>query len=337
MAHRTIQAQTSNTEPQQRSEASTPGESSSGIAEPASAVGPALIKTSRRHGTGPRTREGKEKSKKNATKHGIFSSVIVLDGESRSEYQSLLNGLRAAYQPEGTLEEVLVEKLATLLWRTRRLLHAEAGEIAKGVQSVQFIERDLAERQDSSARELASFSSLAGDGLVQKKSNPRILEHCLLLLQRLCVRLEEEGALDLDRDANDLKTIYGRADPNLTENTFFEEYITWYGVSTLPEKERQSKSLPSPAQCCKYVLLALRNEIHRLRDYGKTEVAVAAEKARVEVLRRSIPEGPGLEHLLRYETSLDRGIDRTLSQLERQQRMRRGQPVAPRIDVSLTP
>jgi hypothetical protein len=48
----------------------------------------ALARTS----TGPRTAMGKERSKRNALKHGIFSKVIVLEGESLAEYGSLLEG-----------------------------------------------------------------------------------------------------------------------------------------------------------------------------------------------------------------------------------------------------
>jgi hypothetical protein len=33
--------------------------------------------------TGPRTQLGKQRSKHNARKHGIFSSAVVLEGESR--------------------------------------------------------------------------------------------------------------------------------------------------------------------------------------------------------------------------------------------------------------
>jgi len=49
---------------------------------------------------------------------------------------------------------------------------------------------------------------------------------------------------------------------------------------------------------------------------------------------RNVPDGPGLDRLLRYEASLERSFDRTLSQLERLQRMRLGQPVLPKLEVS---
>jgi len=48
---------------------------------------------------------------------------------------------------------------------------------------------------------------------------------------------------------------------------------------------------------------------------------------------RNVPDGPGLDRLLRYEASLERSFDRTLSQLERLQRMRLGQPVLPKLEV----
>ncbi len=43
-----------------------------------------------------------------------------------------------------------------------------------------------------------------------------------------------------------------------------------------------------------------------------------------------------LDRLLRYEASLDRAFDRTLNQLERLQRMRRGQAVPPLVRVELS-
>lgn len=78
-----------------------------------------------RQATGPRTQQGKNKTKYNALKQGIFSKVAVLKGESRAEFDVLLNGLRDYFQPEGTFEEIWVERLASLLWRERRLVVAD--------------------------------------------------------------------------------------------------------------------------------------------------------------------------------------------------------------------
>ena len=53
-----------------------------------------------------------------------------------------------------------------------------------------------------------------------------------------------------------------------------------------------------------------------------------------EVLCHNVPDTPTLDRLLRYEASLDRSFDRTLTQLERLQRMRLGQSVLPKLEVS---
>ena len=42
------------------------------------------------------------------------------------------------------------------------------------------------------------------------------------------------------------------------------------------------------------------------------------------------------DHLLRYETHLSREIDRILNRLERLQRMRKGQPLPPQVDVKIS-
>jgi len=84
-----------------------------------------------RRATGPRTLQGKERSKFNARKHGLFSKAVLLQDESRAGYGALLNGLMENLQPQGKLEIVLVENLATLLWRKRRLLQVETAETEK--------------------------------------------------------------------------------------------------------------------------------------------------------------------------------------------------------------
>ena len=65
--------------------------------------------------TGPRTLAGKKKSRVNAIKHGIFAAGIIPSRESESDYLQIVEDLSASIQPEGRLEELLVEKLAMLI------------------------------------------------------------------------------------------------------------------------------------------------------------------------------------------------------------------------------
>ncbi len=92
--------------------------------------------------TGPRTEQGKQRASRNATKHGIFSEAIILKDESRTEYDRLMASLWEALRPEGALEELLVEKLATNTWRQRRLFLAESAEIRMNMEFVEWDQRN---------------------------------------------------------------------------------------------------------------------------------------------------------------------------------------------------
>lgn len=75
--------------------------------------------------TGPRSEEGKAASSRNALKHGVLSDVVVAQGEDGNLYRDLLDGLFQEFNPQTPLQENLVERLALLLWRERRLSATE--------------------------------------------------------------------------------------------------------------------------------------------------------------------------------------------------------------------
>lgn len=85
--------------------------------------------------TGPRTAEGKDRSRLNALKHGLRAEhVVVLKGpdpENPEEFDALQEGLLADRQPCGVLEQMLVERLAVGFWRLRRAYRFEAESIAQ--------------------------------------------------------------------------------------------------------------------------------------------------------------------------------------------------------------
>ena len=67
-----------------------------------------------------------ETTRFNALGHGVLSRHTVLPWEDRSEYERLLDALAAEHAPDGPTEEHLVEELAGIIWRKRRLRMAEA-------------------------------------------------------------------------------------------------------------------------------------------------------------------------------------------------------------------
>ena len=77
--------------------------------------------------TGPRTPEGKGRSRLNALRHGLTSDVVVIGLESAGEYQEFESSISAEYQPITAIEQVLVNRLASLLWRLRRSAKIETG------------------------------------------------------------------------------------------------------------------------------------------------------------------------------------------------------------------
>jgi hypothetical protein len=69
---------------------------------------------------------GYEATRFNALRHGLLSRYTVLPWERKGPYNSLVAALVAEYAPQGPTEEHLVEELAGVMWRKRRLRLAEA-------------------------------------------------------------------------------------------------------------------------------------------------------------------------------------------------------------------
>ena len=76
--------------------------------------------------TGPTTSEGKTAVRHNALKHGLLAKDVLLRGEDEDELRALGERMVAELQPEGELEEQLVEQIVADRWRLRRLHRVEA-------------------------------------------------------------------------------------------------------------------------------------------------------------------------------------------------------------------
>ena len=80
--------------------------------------------------SGPRTLEGKAKSRWNAMRHGILAQAVIPPAlepvESRTAFDDLLASLRAECAPATVAEGALVEMIAVTYWRLGRLLRTEA-------------------------------------------------------------------------------------------------------------------------------------------------------------------------------------------------------------------
>ena len=86
--------------------------------------------------TGPRTQRGKNNSKFNAVKNGLFAENVVIpscDGEDRwdggpkKQFARLLGSLQEEYKPQGLSELSWVGLMAECMWKLRRVSRSERG------------------------------------------------------------------------------------------------------------------------------------------------------------------------------------------------------------------
>jgi hypothetical protein len=277
--------------------------------------------------TGPRTEVGKRTSSKNAVKFGIFSQATLLKNESQTDYKRLLDGLWDALQPEGKLEELLVEKLAIISWRYQRFLVAESAEIRKKTEFSELIGQA---QQTGSTVGLSQYNPL-----ISRLNNFDDFELCTGLLDELRQNIKTNG-FNESHDSRILKTIYGDPDNAHTGRTLQDEYVAWLLTAQLTEEVRAREQCSSPEQCKQIILREIGTEIKRIKQDQQNQESMKSEQKKVEILRQNVPDHGVLARLLRYETSLERAFDRTLTQLERLQRMRRGQPLPPQLDIKIS-
>src|SRR5215213_3069557 len=82
-------------------------------------------------GGGPRTEEGKEVVRWNATRHGIRSPAPVVPGvEKQEDWEEYRDGMLEDLGPSGSLELALAERVALLSWRLHRVTRYETESIA---------------------------------------------------------------------------------------------------------------------------------------------------------------------------------------------------------------
>ena len=238
----------------------------------------------------------------NAMKHGILSRYTVLSHEDGDEYQALLSALVEEHQPAGATEAYLVDELAAIIWRKRRVLQAEGANINLGLKSV--------------ARDAASVIPAAAPfefGLSGKGTDLRDL-----------VGMTPEEIAERQRDAeHDLETTrkvaailrrgsanaYGKALRALPPDSrdWWQQYV------------EEEKYPPTAAGLADFI-----------RDHLEPACLSIEKEARHHEAIQAQTLGEGLqvhrlENLTRYETHLDRKFERTLAMLVKLKELRAGQ------------
>ena len=108
------------------------------------------------HSTGPKTPEGKAAVRHNALRHGLLARDVVLPEEDLDAFEDLLNQVRADLSPVGPIEELLVDRVVSFMWRLGRSVRAETALFDWRVRELQ-VSR-LAAQVRSHESTLADFS-----------------------------------------------------------------------------------------------------------------------------------------------------------------------------------
>ncbi len=253
---------------------------------------------------------GTEITRFNALRHGVLSRYTVLPWESVDEYQALVASLVAEHRPQGPTEEHLVEELAGVLWRKRRLRLAEAAAHRRG------LENSFSEYRHTAKAALAHIAKV--------KMSVDISE---------AVRITPADSKEELRDLDDDEAMTRRALEILDSqrNDAYEAALTelrddtqgwWADTLKLEADELEEDEEAATA------------DVAGLRGFIEEKVLPWFEERREEIGRRPLLRDQALgesldpeklERLGRYEVHLDRKLERMLSMLFRLKELRRVQ------------
>ena len=266
-----------------------------------------------RRSTGPKTPQGKARSRLNALQHGLLAREAVLQGfwikESPRELEALHRQFWRQCAPVGALEEMLVEQIVTCCWRKRRVLRAESGEIAQSVGE------GVCERRRHRAGQRARFEETRGMlGESKLKMSTAGLDYMTETLEAVCADIVATGKLTGAMRAELIRVFGVDPDGAAVELAMLEKW-----------RQNNPERLKAAALKAKYEEDVLGFIAGRLELYGYLRAAVEVQERTEEEERRRasvLPSGESVERILRYESALDRQLFRLLRQLERWQRMR---------------
>jgi hypothetical protein len=77
--------------------------------------------------TGPTTRNGKRRTRRNALRHGLTAETVIEVLEDTDDYRAFEAAIIADYDARTAVERELVLRLSSLLWRIRRATSIETG------------------------------------------------------------------------------------------------------------------------------------------------------------------------------------------------------------------
>jgi hypothetical protein len=139
----------------------------------------------------------------NAMKHGILSSLVVLAHEDGGDFDDMLAALIEEHRPAGMTEQHLIEELAAIIWRKRRVLMAEGARINEGlkatVNNAKSVTSSAAPFQRGLSAENGELQDLMTETLDQIAETQRDAELDLATTRRASAILRKGGPAAYDK------------------------------------------------------------------------------------------------------------------------------------------
>jgi len=255
---------------------------------------------------------GTEITRFNALKHGVLSRYTVLPWEDADEYRALVAALAVEHAPLGPTEEHLVEELAGILWRKRRLRLAEAAAHRRGLSGA------LSPLQGTVKSALAHLGATGESSQTVDAVRATAEDTAADLADLEADEAMTRRALDLlGSRRNDA---YEAALAALREDT--QEW--WADVLACDPDELEEDEVPGTADA---------EGLHRFLE---AEVLPWFENRKKELANRPLVRAQAfgealdpdkLVGLARYEVHLDRKLERMLAMLLRLKDLRQGKSV----------
>jgi hypothetical protein len=299
-------------------------------------VSPRRIAANRRNAlksTGPRTAEGKRRSRLNASRRPLCAesfrqAMRGLDEDPR-EFEQLHRDLIDSCQPANALEAMLVEDLAKLWWNKGRAERAQAGVQIQQVERLQ-VERQREFHEINRVSSAQSRDELALVGLLRAKDCKGKFEDILTFLDVLMAHIKR--AENLEKAEDFLEVMYG-VQPTLRGSMILSHLRC---LRQRPEQPNQGTPAPEGATPCGNARAGGESEssvrsalMHLLKEERKQvaeeyelflrehrEISPAARDACLA------PTDARWTWILRLDNYLDRQIERKVRMLLRLQSLR---------------
>jgi hypothetical protein len=115
--------------------------------------------------TGPKTEEGKSRSRRNAVRHGLTAETVIDALESAEDYAAFEMAVASDFDARTAVERELILRLASLLWRLRRATAIETGLFKiQAEHLLQFRHRNQTQRSSKPIDKICRFALVRENG-----------------------------------------------------------------------------------------------------------------------------------------------------------------------------